>query len=69
MTRINLALGKETMHLYYFCFAPEHRVSKKELRELVLRTSELDFKIDMGITIFTIPQVKIMRIENLNQSQ
>lgn len=51
---INLALGERNHASAYFCFAPEHRVSKKELRELteVNGSFELDLKIDMGITIF-----------------
>lgn len=51
---INLALGERNHAAAYFCFAPEHRVSKKELRELteINGSFELDLKIDMGITIF-----------------
>lgn len=51
---VNLALGERNYAAAYFCFAPEYRVSKKELRELteVKGSFELDLKIDMGITIF-----------------
>ncbi|WP_233081921.1 endonuclease domain-containing protein [Rheinheimera soli] len=50
----NLEL-EERDHAYVgFCFTPEHRVSKWELRELSESngTFELDLKIDLGIAVF-----------------
>lgn len=51
---INLELGERNHATAHFCFAPEHRVSKRELRELPETNGsfELDLKIDMGIIIF-----------------
>lgn len=51
---VNLGLGERNHVSAYFCFAPEYRVSKKELREPieVKGSFELDLKIDMGVTIF-----------------
>ena len=51
---INLALGERAYVSACFCFAPENRVSKKELREFTEANGsfELDLKIDMSITIF-----------------
>jgi hypothetical protein len=51
---INVALGERNHASVSFCFTPEHRVPKLELREQPELNSsfELDLKIDMSITIF-----------------
>lgn len=51
---INVVLGERNHIVADFCFTPEHKVPKKELRELIKTNSsyDLDLRIDMYITIF-----------------